>query len=522
LKPTQNSPHRTDAIQPSLGASDKGSRFDPMLALTVIATWVAVVPLLVPDRLFDRGIFVSVAARLLAGDILYSEVYDNKEPLFFYFVAGQLALGPWAELGAEAMLIAMAAAGTYFIAVKVASRWTATAVSFIAAPLILTGSFYAPGFTHLPATSLVLAASAACAYGRPVLAGTCIGVLLFAKPILMPVALVAVACFLVARWRLSEALAFAISASVTSLIVVALLVGRGEFWPFMEAIKLNVAYSQGSLIGDKTGLASLAAHIKLIAAGGLFVDEMTAIALATMLMLIALSPIHQRSREQIAIAAACLLTVLSSLVVLSLTGLWLHHNQILYIPAIFGALGLTPLLDLAIKRARLPTVGVVVLMGYLLAGTPGWRHYVQSFPTFIRSYAALGELSPEARHLLATAPSGAYARFGSNDELGHAFGLGQWKLVCARFHQYAFEPAAVLDKVFECASKAPSLIVGANFEPDFRESAGSAWNDFVARVERLLAQNYSCDGSFGLRACRRVGNYSELPEPAESEPNRLR
>ncbi len=34
--------------------------------------------------------------------------------------------------------------------------------------------------------------------------------------------------------------------------------------PFIETIKLNIAYSQGSLIGSKKVLASLAEHIKWI------------------------------------------------------------------------------------------------------------------------------------------------------------------------------------------------------------------------------------------------------------------
>jgi hypothetical protein len=70
-------------------------RIDPFLATAILTTWVALVPRLVPYRLSDRGIFISVGARLLAGDRLYSGVYDNKEPLFYYFIAGQLELGRW-------------------------------------------------------------------------------------------------------------------------------------------------------------------------------------------------------------------------------------------------------------------------------------------------------------------------------------------------------------------------------------------------------------------------------------------
>jgi hypothetical protein len=57
------------------------NQFDPFLVAAVLTTWVGIGPRLVPGLHFDRGIFVSVAERLLAGDTLYSGVYDNKEPL---------------------------------------------------------------------------------------------------------------------------------------------------------------------------------------------------------------------------------------------------------------------------------------------------------------------------------------------------------------------------------------------------------------------------------------------------------
>ena len=43
----------------------------------------------------DQGVFLSVAARLLDGDALYAEVFDNKDPLFFYGYAAALGIGGW-------------------------------------------------------------------------------------------------------------------------------------------------------------------------------------------------------------------------------------------------------------------------------------------------------------------------------------------------------------------------------------------------------------------------------------------
>jgi hypothetical protein len=469
-----------------------------VLAIAVLTTWVGIVPRIVPTRGDDRGIFVSVAARLLAGDTLYSGVYDNKDPLFFYFVAGQITLGPWAEVVAEALLIAIAAAAAYFMAVKLASRWTAVSTSFIAIPIILTGGFYYPGFTELPGIALVLVSITASACRRPVLAGLSIGLLVFLKFIFVPIALVGAGCFLLAHRRFSDIAAIVLGASISAGVVVGVLVVRGELLPFIDIIRQNVAYSQGSLIGSKKGLAALVEHISRVGASRVF-GEVVPI-LVVMLPVVARLRKHERSRTELATAWACALTLFSSLAVLSITGLWDEHGQILYIPAIIAVLALAPLLDTAVKRARLmPMLGLVILMGGLMAGPLALTNYEAAIESFPKSYIALSEPSPETLRLLKIGKSGTYARFGQNDDLGHAIGLGDWKLACPRFHQYFFYPEALLDEAFECASMVQTLIVARSLTPELN---WPSWNKFVARVEHLI-EGYSCDAGSGLRVCRR-------------------
>jgi hypothetical protein len=472
----------------------------------VLTTWIGILHLVAPDRHHtDRGVYVSVAERLLAGDTLYSGVYDNKEPLFYYFVAAQRALGSWAEPTAESMLIAIVAAATYFIAVRVSSQWVALAVSFIAVPIILTGTFYYPGFSELPGTALVLVGISASACGRPVLSGSCIGLLVFMKLIFVPVALVGVSCFLLVRRDLFETLIVALSAFTSAIVVVGVLLVRSELLPFLETIKLNIAYSQGNLILPARGLDALVAHVRRIG-GWTLAGELAPLSLAIMLNLIPPSGTHDRSRAQLAIVGTCVSTLVTSLVVLSLCGLWDYHRQILYIPSIFAVLGLTFLLDVTAKRARLPTLGLVILTGYVMAGSPDPKRYIQSFAT---SYGELSWVSPESQRLLEIGSSGTYARFGWEDS-GHAIGLRHWKLACPKFHQYNHDSDVALNKVFECALTSPTLLISANFASN---TARPSSNEFVARmdrfvdrVEQLLNQSYSCDSDSGLRVCTRRSN----------------
>jgi hypothetical protein len=69
------------------------------------------------------------------------------------------------------------------------------------------------------------------------------------------------------------------------------------------------------------------------------------------LALIALSRKFEINHSQIATSAACILTFVGSRAVLSITGLWWHHRQILYIPSIVVVVSLTSLLDASAEIA---------------------------------------------------------------------------------------------------------------------------------------------------------------------------
>jgi hypothetical protein len=495
---------------------DNRKRFDPIIASLFILACLIISPLLVPNLCCDRGIWVSVAERLLAGDHLYRDVYDNKDPIFFYFLAGQRALGPWAQVAVEVLLIGIVSSASYFIGILTASRWAAAVIALIAVPIILTGRYYIPGYAFLPAASLIMTGAAASAYGRQILAGICVGLLLFTKINLFPIGFAAVAGFLLTRYRPSEIFLFAATTVVTLSVVICALSIRGEFWPYLEIMKSNVIYSTGAVVGEKTGLALLAAHFNSVSK-----PWVASIAIANCLIAFYVWKLHPRKGARLAILTASILTFLSSLLVYSLTGIFNHHNQLFMSSAVFAAIGLSPLIDLCFKPSRLyriATLGGVIASAFILAGLPRPSKYQQGLNSFASNYRALGELPVEAKRLLATGSSGTYARLGTNDDDGHAYGLGNWKLACPRFHQYDFEPDIILDSVISCASKAPTLIVSETFaqdEPVRQDAYGYSWHHtserwaaFVARAEQMLADKYTCDGDPGhLRICKRKGQY---------------
>ena len=116
---------------------------------------------LIPDPLSDRAVFVSVAECLLSGHQLYVDIYDNKDPLFFYAVSMQRLLGAAGEYLFELVMVIIAAVSAYDISRIVDHTGTKRKIPLlIAVPLLVTGFFWSPGMTHLPATAFSLLACA--------------------------------------------------------------------------------------------------------------------------------------------------------------------------------------------------------------------------------------------------------------------------------------------------------------------------------------------------------------------------
>jgi hypothetical protein len=472
-------------------------------SLVIFAVWLFTIARALPDRFYDRGIHVSVGERMLRGDVLYSTVYDNKEPLFLYFVALQRALGVGAELLAEIGLIIICSSAAYVIARSIGTARSALIVGFAAVPIIVTGDFYYPGLTHLPGTAATLALMALMLRNRLFFAGTLLPVVLFLKIPAFPIAGAAAVIWIWFRARFWDAVCFGAAAVAAGLLVIGLMALRGELIPFLYVTKGNISYSDGGLITGAGALGRAAAHIHLVGLKGIYI-EITAITLCLALAYTHLSNNATERKNRLVLIGICVATMLSGVVVLALTGFWRHHTQILYISAVLSVICMARFFDNLMRRAFVPAVVASLCLAFILAGIPSSRGYLSDLANFFSRYARLQGLSPEAARLLSVSTSGTYARLGRNDEMGHAVGLRHWTLACPRFHQYPFESEAILNETFECASRSPTLLIGANLgTAEGGAYNWPAWKHYVSRIEELLSTHYTCDASSGLRVCVR-------------------
>jgi hypothetical protein len=238
------------------------------VTIAVVSTLAAAVLLaalrVTPQVWGDPGVWLSVAARLLDGDRLYAEVFDNKDPAFFYSYAFALRIagvrGPfalevvWLALGTAALAMALRA-----LRVGMLAMVTGAAVF----PLALTASWYLPGGTIVPAIAIAPVALWLWIRGPVMAAGALVvAAMLFKLNLGLVVAAPLVALLLLEgsgvsrRRRVFDGMCGVLIAVVVTVL---LLAARGELHPYLDTNAYNVHYSDAGVGGG-----GIRAHVDVV------------------------------------------------------------------------------------------------------------------------------------------------------------------------------------------------------------------------------------------------------------------
>ena len=112
---------------------------------------------------------------------------------------------------------------------------------------------------------------------------------------------------------------------------------------------------------------------------------------------------------------------------LAVTGLWEHHAQVLYVPAVLVGLILARASESVFPIRSLASVLALVSAGFLLAGSSP-AVVARSALRAPSALSALGQLPDEAAGLLSVGESGTYARVGPTTMAGTLSGSasGVW------------------------------------------------------------------------------------------------
>ena len=442
----------------------------------------------------DPGIWLSVGARLLEGDRLYADVFDNKDPLFFYGYAASLWVGGVrGPFVLEVVWLALSAVGMALALRAIRAGAPAVVAGAAVYPLALTASWYVPGATMVPALALAPFALWLWARGSPFWAGVVVVASLLLK---LNLGLVVAAPLVVLlalgegggsrRRRALEALGGASSA----LFLAALVLGaRGELRPYLDTIAYNVHYADAG-VHDGGPRARLDIVRVFFAAAGKWQLPAAELAAALLLVVTAVGWLRLGATFR-RLSAVAVVTLAAAFVTLGLTAVFTVHLQLLAYPAALG----TATLVLAARHFWKPLAIVAAAACILFAAWSSLKHEDISRLT-LRTWTTKPVSTPghalestRARFFQNTARV-TYAVFGRNTEDGHAaFVADTMDLRCRYFHQYPFYRDEQLAETLDCARREKPMLIllTTSFYDPMREPA---WTAFVADTRALLGSQY--------------------------------
>jgi hypothetical protein len=474
---------------------------------------------LIPSPTSDRAIFVSVAEYLNKGSRLYVDVYDNKDPLFYYAVSSQRLFGATGEYVFELSIAFIAALSAYDIARNLGSigNWQQKAL-LVAVPLLVTGAFWVPGDTHLPATALGLLCCSNYFRKRFLLSGLLLAILFFTKLIMFP--LPVVFC-LASELSSSRERRLRIAAKHLGLIIVAFILSavsilamlaiRGELFGYLQAQQNNILYANSVLIDSHGFAGSLGSHLRTVFTDQTSVVSVVVVPFAGLILAICVA-MGRGEPQARSFAVATLATSLFSLLILAMTGLWRHHLQIMYFGQTLTLIALAAMLSSQLKRSMPIAMIAVISLAVLLGGMPSFRHYLDSPAAVVKKLASASQESAESQSFKVASTNGeAFARLGQNSNV-IPHGAAMDKLVCPDFHQYLFYSSKRLQTILDCVRTAPTLVIDPSFrryeqpphwlpiESD-KQRIIDTWNHFVSAGETMVRTRFSCKRFDQIRIC---------------------
>jgi len=458
-------------------------------------TWWFVVLSAAAPRTSDNGVFLSVAAAVADGAPLYVDVVDNKDPLFFYALAGALKFGPGAAQLLDVVWLLLAAVGSLLLASSVTKPIPALFVGFVATPLVILGIDYQPGMTNLPGTSLTLLGMGLLVSRAWWAAGVVLALSVAAKITVAPIAVgVLVAALLVPHMRPRAIRSLAVFLISLSLMAVGLW-AVGSLGGYLAVLSDNFRYSGDVMVyfglspdflGHLERLNPDMRSDRWVSGGSILVIAFAALALWRF-----------RSERLTVLVVWLWMTILGTFAALALSYVWPHHWQMVALPAVMALVVASGLGMRVLGDGRSGSVVSVVVALALTLPLGGWIP-IQRLPGTFHTERAewtqwrsqLADRTLESR-LLETVPLPTFtvARLGTNDDAAFLLDLPpSASLTCPRFHLYDFSPAVDFGEALACLDRADVVIVTDQFLT-FQNGWRSA---NVAPVVALLAEQYSC------------------------------
>lgn len=464
-----------------------------------------------PNTTSDSGAYLSVEALVLRGHRLYSGVFDNKDPLFYYVNAGFLwVVGPRGPAIAEALVLALAGAGAAWFALRRGVGWALAVVISATIPIALTCGPAIPGLTHSWGMAFLLLAILALLEHRVGLAGSLVAVAALLELRTAVIGVGAVIAYLVVTrsGRRAWARPAAGAAIVAGVALVALAV-RGEFVGYLQVQLYNLRHVE--MVRE---LHHTAGSFPTVLRSGF--RTVQGVAPAELLLVVtvaatAIVAIAGRRRVVLALrqrddggpgtvagavpaevdAWVVLMVAAVTVVVTALTTLFPHHAQLLGLPIALGAVVAVVSFG-RFEAAWAPplVLGAMLLVAVGLGGPwrsqdrlDGWRATLAS-----PSAVALETAVPAGHEVYAIAGEVAY-------ENAHAVFLDdRFRFSCRYIYQHPWDERD-FDEFVRCLATQPDVVLRTPYNPGL-EAAFPTYRTLHEQVDRVLDECFELEATF--------------------------
>ena len=465
------------------------------LAFALMTTWFMVLLRIQPWPFSDYAVFLAVGQRLRAGDVLYSGIWDNKDPFVYYSIAALQGIGQPALWALEASWFAIASVSIYSIArTYLLPRSWALLLGGVLTPIILIPFHYFPGTTHIPGVALSLAALALFLGNRFAITGIALGLLILFKLSMLPIALVELAVLVLHRRSWRSLLPIAIGGAATVAAGLLIVTIRGELVPYLDSIVHNFTYSQTNTETGNTGLLAVMAERLTV-----LTDVNVAITIALIAILLAIT-VNQRKHIEIwDVTAASFLTAL--LLILAI-GKFPHHAQVLGVSAALAIVVLALVTGRAREAQPFIASAVAALIALALAGIPDPKGYRDALVNYQGTWNSMTTIDPSTQDLLDSGDSRSFA-IVQGGGLPRSPGLEDWELACRHIAQRPWESDELLSESLECFPTAEVLMIPRGFTP---APEPPAYRRFTESVAELLERDYLCTDASSSTLCMRTAD----------------
>jgi hypothetical protein len=447
----------------------------------------------------DQGIVLSVAARMVDGDRLYSEVIENKDPLFFYAAATAFGIGGWrGPFVLDGIWLGLAGLSFALLLRELRAPRPAVVAGFFVYPLALTSGWYQAGLTMIAALAIAPLVALFWLRGRFATSGALLGAVMLFKLNLAPVAAGPLAAFVAlgapSGSRRRQVAWAAVGLAGALAVVAASLAAQGALRAYLDTISYNLHYAN-ALLGSDSTFGRMAEHFEIVIddfrLSGRWQLPAALLVLAVFAVAVYFAVTRYASRRRL-LAATAVAAVIATLGTLALTAYWSHHLQMLAYPAAFVAATLISVVASSFGR-RAGAVAAAVCVLFALWSSVKNEDRLDVSPAWTTTPHSGGAVALEdaRKRFFAGSERVSYMVFGGNSENAHAAFIGEgFDLVCRWFHLYPVSLDEQFEETRECSEREDPMLILITLGFFDERAAPPAWKAFVADARHLLDAEY--------------------------------